>query len=42
MLVQGRFDFQSPPAAAWKLSRAWPAAEPVMLGVGGHGPGSGA
>jgi proline iminopeptidase len=42
VLVQGRFDFQSPPAAAWNLSRAWPAAELVMVGDGGHGPGSGA
>jgi proline iminopeptidase len=42
VLVQGRFDFQSPPVAAWKLSRVWPAAELVIVADGGHGPGSGA
>ncbi|MFF5207536.1 prolyl aminopeptidase [Streptosporangium sp. NPDC000396] len=35
-IVQGRWDFQTPPLAAWELHRAWPRAELVMVEEAGH------
>ena len=38
ILVNGRFDFQSPIANAWELTRVWPAAELVIVDDTGHTP----
>src|SRR5690348_3633853 len=37
VLVNGRFDFQSPIANAWELKRAWPRAAFVIVDDAGHG-----
>jgi len=37
VLVHGRFDLQAPLANAWKLARAWPGAELVVVDDAGHG-----
>jgi proline iminopeptidase len=34
--VQGRLDLGGPPDTAWRLARAWPDAELVMVEGGGH------
>jgi proline iminopeptidase len=34
VLVQGRYDVQTPATTAWELARAWPAAELVMVTAG--------
>jgi proline iminopeptidase len=36
VLINGRFDFQSPISNAWALSRAWPQAELVIVDDAGH------
>jgi len=36
ILVNGRFDFQSPIANAWELKRVWPRAELVIVDDAGH------
>ncbi|HVQ09565.1 MAG TPA: prolyl aminopeptidase [Allosphingosinicella sp.] len=36
IIVQGRYDCCTPPAAAWDLKRAWPQAELVIVPDGGH------
>ncbi|WP_276307343.1 hypothetical protein [Amycolatopsis antarctica] len=36
MIVRGRHEVVTPPVSAWRLSRAWPDAEPVMVGDAGH------
>jgi proline iminopeptidase len=36
VLVNGRFDFQSPIGNAWELKRAWPEAELVIVDNAGH------
>ncbi len=36
VLINGRFDFQSPMANAWELRRAWPGAELVIVDTAGH------
>jgi proline iminopeptidase len=36
IIVQGRYDCCTPPAAAWDLKRAWPEAELVIVPDGGH------
>jgi proline iminopeptidase len=36
VIVQGRYDCCTPPAAAWDLKRAWPEAELVIVPDGGH------
>jgi proline iminopeptidase len=36
VIVQGRFDFQSPVGNAWALRRAWPGAELVVVDDAGH------
>jgi proline iminopeptidase len=36
ILVNGRFDFQSPIGNAWALKRAWPGAELVIVDEAGH------
>jgi proline iminopeptidase len=36
VLVNGRFDFQSPISYAWRLKRAWPRAELVIVADAGH------
>jgi proline iminopeptidase len=38
ILVQGRFDFQSPLGSAWELHRAWPRAQLVVVDDAGHDP----
>ena len=38
IMVQGRFDLQSPIAWAWDLNRAWPRAELVVVDNAGHAP----
>src|SRR4029079_14603095 len=38
LLVQARFDLQSPLASAWELHRAWPGSELVIVGDAGHSP----
>jgi proline iminopeptidase len=38
LLVQARYDFQSPLASAWELHRAWPGSELVIVGDAGHSP----
>ncbi len=39
VLVNGRFDFQSPIGNAWELSRAWKKAELVIVDDAGHSSG---
>jgi proline iminopeptidase len=39
IIVNGRFDFQSPIGNAWELHRAWPRAELVIVDDAGHGTG---
>ena len=36
VMVNGRYDFQSPIGTAWALKRAWPAAELVIVDDAGH------
>jgi proline iminopeptidase len=36
VIVQGRYDMICPPASAWALARAWPAARLEMVGRAGH------
>jgi proline iminopeptidase len=36
ILVNGRFDFQSPMANAWELKRVWPRAELMIVDNAGH------
>ncbi len=36
ILIQGRLDLAGPPITAWKLARAWPTAELVILPNTGH------
>ncbi len=36
VMVNGRFDFQSPIGNAWELKRAWPQAELVIVDDAGH------
>jgi proline iminopeptidase len=36
VIVNGRFDFQSPLGSAWTLHRAWPRAEFVIVETAGH------
>jgi proline iminopeptidase len=38
VLVQGRFDFQSPLASAWALHRGWHRSELIVIGGAGHSP----
>lgn len=38
VLVQARYDFQSPLGSAWELHRAWPGSELVIVGDAGHSP----
>ena len=40
VLVNGRLDISGPPDDAWKLSRAWPDAELVLIENAGHGFGA--
>jgi proline iminopeptidase len=37
VMVNGRYDFQSPLGTAWELHRAWPAGELVVVDDAGHG-----
>jgi proline iminopeptidase len=37
VLVNGRYDFQSPVGNAWELKRVWPHADLVILDDAGHG-----
>ena len=37
VMVNGRYDFQSPLGTAWELHRASPAGELVVLDDAGHG-----
>jgi proline iminopeptidase len=39
ILVQGRFDFQSPLESAWALHRAWPGSELIVIDQAGHSAG---
>ena len=36
-MINGRLDISSPPDVAWKLARAWPDAELVLVDDAGHG-----
>jgi proline iminopeptidase len=36
ILINGRFDFQSPIANAWELKQVWPTADLVIVGDAGH------
>lgn len=40
ILINGRFDFQSPIANAWELKRVWPRAELVIVDDAGHDAGN--
>ena len=40
VLVNGRLDISGPPDDAWKLARAWPDAELVLIENAGHGAGA--
>ncbi|MBA2274069.1 MAG: prolyl aminopeptidase [Actinobacteria bacterium] len=40
IMVNGRFDFQSPIGNAWELQRVWPRAELVIVDHAGHAPTS--
>ncbi len=37
VLVHGRLDLASPPATAWELAEAWPAARLELVGTGHTG-----
>ena len=37
VLIHGRLDISSPPDIAWRLSRAWPESELVLVDDAGHG-----
>lgn len=37
VLIHGRHDVSGPLDTAWRLHRAWPASELVVLGDAGHG-----
>ena len=39
VLVTGRMDVSGPPDVAWRLARAWPGAELVIVDDAGHGSG---
>ncbi|MFA9444797.1 prolyl aminopeptidase [Egicoccus sp. AB-alg6-2] len=41
VLIQGRLDLTAPMDNAWRLHRAWPGSELVVLGGAGHGTGEG-
>jgi proline iminopeptidase len=41
VLVNGRFDFQSPIGSAWELHRRWPRSELVIVDDAGHGADTG-
>ncbi|GAA3249134.1 prolyl aminopeptidase [Nonomuraea helvata] len=41
VLVHGRLDVSTPLETAWRLSRAWPGCELIVLDGAGHGPGLG-
>ncbi|MBS3941174.1 MAG: prolyl aminopeptidase [Actinobacteria bacterium] len=41
VLIQGRMDLTAPMDNAWRLHRAWPGSELVVLGGAGHGTGEG-
>jgi proline iminopeptidase len=38
IMVNGRFDFQSPVGNAWQLQRVWPRAELIIVDDAGHSP----
>jgi proline iminopeptidase len=40
VLINGRYDFQSPIANAWELKRVWPRAELVIVEDAGHAAGN--
>jgi proline iminopeptidase len=40
VLVHGRHDISSPLDTAWRIHRAWPRSELIVLGDAGHGGGS--
>ncbi len=40
VIVNGRYDFQSPIGNAWELQRVWPSAELVVVGEAGHSAGN--
>ena len=42
ILIQGRFDFQSPLESAWALHRAWPGSELIVIDQAGHSAGDAA
>ena len=37
VLIQGRLDISGPPDVAWKLCKAWPDAQLVMIDEAPHG-----
>jgi proline iminopeptidase len=39
ILIQGRFDFQSPLGSAWTLQRSWPGSELIVIEQAGHSAG---
>ncbi len=39
ILIQGRFDFQSPLGSAWALQRSWPGSELIVIEQAGHSAG---
>jgi proline iminopeptidase len=39
VLIHGRLDISSPPDIAWRLSRAWPGSDLVLVDNAGHGAG---
>ena len=39
VLINGRFDFQSPLSNAWALHRAWPGSKLVVVDAAGHASG---
>jgi len=39
VLIHGRLDISSPPDIAWRLSRAWPGSDLVLVDDAGHGAG---
>ena len=41
VLIQGRLDLTAPMESAWRLHRAWPGSELMVLGGAGHGTGEG-
>ena len=42
ILIQGRFDFQSPLGSAWALHQAWPGSELIVIDQAGHSAGDAA